>query len=194
MEKVIEKHSTSRRRVASKPETVAAFEKWEARQSGDYNYEFYYGEIIKKFGMKQLEMFLVKFLISCFKLTQAEEEGGYLFQEIDIYVDEQRKRIADLAFFNQQQILSSANGTTEVPSFAIELLSPSETFREIEVKLKDYFDAGVQLVWYISPTSKKIYAYTPQNKVQVFAAGDIAVAEPVLPDFKVEVDKLFTPA
>ncbi|RYE15276.1 MAG: hypothetical protein EOP45_18635, partial [Sphingobacteriaceae bacterium] len=67
METVIEKRSHRQPETPPEPETVAQFEQWEAEQSGDDNYEFYYGEIIKKPGMKQLEMFIVDLLLDCFQ-------------------------------------------------------------------------------------------------------------------------------
>ena len=192
MQVAVEKSSGRIRRQWRKPTTVAEFEKWEAKQKGGWNYEFYYGEIIKKGGKKQSEAILVAFLMKCFMHTVAQKNDGILFQEIDVPIDEQRKRVVDLAFFDREQIVSMAAGQKAVPAFAIEILSKSESFEEIERKLQDYFDVGVQLVWYISPRSKKIYAYSARNMVKIFATGDVAVADPVLPDFSVDIDKLFT--
>ncbi len=192
MQVAVEKSSGRIRKQWSKHTTVAEFEKWESRQKGDWIYEFYYGEIIKKGGMKQLEALVVSFLMDGLSITSAKINGGKFFQEIEVYIDEQRKRVVDLAFFSREQIVSMATGQKEVPAFAIELLSKNELFEEIEKKLQDYFDVGVQLVWYISPKSKRIYAYSAKNVVKIFATGDVAIAAPVLPDFKIEIDKLFT--
>lgn len=192
MQVAVEKGSGRIRKQWSKPTTVAEFEKWEAKQKGDWNYEFYYGEVIKKGGMKQSEAILVAFLMKCFMITGASKEDGSLMPEVEMYIDEQRKRIPDLAYFSREQIVSMAKGNKKVPAFIIELLSKNESFEEIERKLQDYFDVGVQLVWYISPKSKQIYAYSAKNVVKIFATGDVAVAAPVLPDFKIEIEKLFT--
>lgn len=194
MESLQEKRSVSRRKIVRKPENVVEFEKWEAKQKGDWNYEFYYGDIIKKGGMKQNEVFLIEFLIDCFLVTEAKKNRSSLMPEVNVYIDDQRKRVPDIAYFTRTQIISMRNGLKEVPAFVIEIVSKNESLYETEIKKQDYFAAGMQIVWHVLPISKSIYAYTPNKLVQVFADGDVATASPILPDFKVDIDKLFTVA
>ncbi len=179
-------------RPSGKPKTVAEFEVWEFKRKSDYNYEFYYGEIIKKPGMKQLEFFIVKFLNRNFSKTAAYAAGAELIPEADVYIDGFRKRIPDVSFYTEAQIKAAAKGEKVVPAFAIEILSDSETLIHIETKIQDYFDAGVQLVWYILPKSKKIYAYSSPSELNVFIAGQSIKASPVLPDFEINIEQLFT--
>ena len=47
-----------------------------------------------------------------------------------------------------------------VPDLAVEILSPSNTKTEMNRKLDDYFNAGVQLVWYIDPETRTAKVYT----------------------------------
>ncbi len=42
------------------------------------------------------------------------------------------------------------------PAMAVEVLSPSNTRQEMERKLRDYFGAGVQLVWYVDPVPRQV--------------------------------------
>lgn len=192
MEIVKERSTILRKnRTSKKPTTVAEFEKWEARRNNDFNYEFYYGEIIKKPGMKQLEFTIIQYLTRCFANTSAYKNYGELWLECDVYIDEFRKRITDLAYFTKEQITATKKGEKVVSTFAMEILSPSESLRAIEIKLQDYFDAGVKLVWYISPRQKKIYAYTALNEVKIFIPGQTVVANPVLPDYEIDIEKLF---
>ena len=173
-------------------ETVAAFEEFlQGEGVSDQNFEFYYGQVIEKEGMKQLELFIVKFLTRLFMQTDAFKNGGELVSEIDIPIDEKRKRIADLAFFTEEQIKKTARGEKVVPSFAIELLSESEHFQDIEDKIQDYFDAGVQTVWYVSPHSKRIYAYTSPDEVVIYKGKMKCNAKPGLENFEFSVENLF---
>ena len=193
MEVVHAKKRVAGKRLApSKPTTVAEFELWEAKRQPDYNYEFYYGEIIKKPGMKQIEAFIVKMLSRTFSKTKAYANGGELIPEMDVYVDAFRKRIPDIAFYTEAQIKGAAKGEKVVPAFAMEILSDSETLINIETKIQDYFDAGVKLVWYILPKSKKIYAYSAPSELNVFITGQSIKALPVLPDFEINIEQLFT--
>lgn len=60
-------------------------------------------------------------------------------------------------------------------------------------KRDDYFAAGTLAVWDVNPRARTITRYTPDtmNTPKVFHAGDIADAEPALPDWRVPVDDIF---
>ena len=171
--------------------TVEEFERWLSKKKTDYNYEFVNGQVIKKQPMKQNEFFIVKFLTRLFVKTNAYQQEAELLPEADTYIDEYRKRVPDLAYFTAEQIKKAAIGVKVVPAFVIELLSDSESFDDVEKKIKDYFDAGVQVVWYINPKSKRIHNYTSPKNVIICADNDVCSAAPALLDFKFEVRELF---
>lgn len=83
-----------------------------------------------------------------------------MLTEFDSYVDAYRKRVPDMAFFSVDQIAATRVGKRVMPTFTIEVLSDSESQNDVLEKVQDYFDAGVELVWYIAPKQQKIYAYT----------------------------------
>lgn len=76
-------------------------------------------------------------------------------------------------------------------SFAIEIISPNDKLGDIEDKIKDYFDAKVVLVWYISPENQQIYVYTSATEVTICKGNDVCSADPILPDFSFKVKDLF---
>ena len=171
--------------------TVEEFERWLSKKKTDYNYEFVNGQAIKKNPMKQSELLMVRFLTDLFMTTQAFAMKGRLFPETDVYIDSFRKRIPDLAYFTDAQIQATRSGTKVVPAFVIELVSDSESFDDVEKKIQDYYDAGVQVVWYINPKSKRIHNYTSPKNVMICADNDVCTAAPALLDFKFEVKELF---
>lgn len=71
------------------------------------------------------------------------------------------------------------------------LLSKHDTKEEIEEKIEDYFDAGTQIVWYISPRRKQIYIYTSPINVKILRGASICSAAPILPDFSFKVEDMF---
>ena len=176
--------------------TVTEFEAWQNEQGEEGNYEFVRGRIIPKPAMKQNEFYIVKFLNRLFIGTEAFREGYELLQEGDSYVDTERKRIPDLALFSDEQIKKARNGVRSGTLFAVEILSDSEKENDIIEKItergpQDYFDAGVQLVWYIAPKFQKIYAYTSPDDIRVFRGEQIISAAPVLPGFQFAVADMF---
>ncbi len=142
--------------------TVAEFEAYLGDDSkfSDRRFEFVNGRIIEKPVIKQEEFYIAKFLSRLFVKTLAYANGDELIVESDSHIDEKRKRIADIGYFTEVQIEAARDGHRFAPALAIEILSPSEKLEEIEEKINDYFDAGVQLVWYISPKQEQIYVYT----------------------------------
>jgi Uma2 family endonuclease len=171
--------------------TVADFEKWLSKKKTEYNYEFYHGEIIKKQPMKQIEFLIVKFLTRQFNKTIAYKNEAELLPEADSYIDDFRKRIPDLALFTLEQMKKAQTGQKSTTTFAIEILSDSESADHIETKIQDYFDAGVLTVWYIHPKTKKIYVYTSPNDVKIYHSEMLVNAQPALPDFEFPVNQLF---
>ena len=84
------------------------------------------------------------------------------------------------------------------PVFAIEVRSEDDygPAAEVEMAAKraDYFEAGTKLVWDVDPVAGTIAGYEAATSEphKVFAAGDLADAEPVLPGWRLPVDELFS--
>ncbi len=79
------------------------------------------------------------------------------------------------------------------PDLAVEVLSPSNTAREMEIKLGEYAKAGVQLVWYVDPARKEVDVF-PKARAKgkmTFGVGDMLDGGTVLPGFTLPVAKLF---
>ncbi|TAF31917.1 MAG: Uma2 family endonuclease [Cytophagales bacterium] len=131
-----------------------------------------------------------------FVKTAEYNQGDNLLAEADTYIDEYRKRIPDLAYFTSEQIKQTRLGIKVIPVFVIELLSDSrsaapESFNDVEIKIQDYFKAGVQNVWYINPQTRTIHSYTSAKTVTIHAGSDECNAAPSVPDFRFIVQDLF---
>ena len=177
-------------------QTVAEFEAWQRQHPHEGSYEFVRGQIIPKESMKQNEQRLIRFLSRLFIQTTAFGAGDELFQEMDSYVDGVRKRVPDLAYFTNEQIGKSGKGTRSSTVFAIEILSDSESYEDVDDKIaergpQDYFDAGAALVWYIAPKRQRIYVYTAPGESKPYKGTDVISAGPLLPDFSFVVADLF---
>src|SRR5262245_21755606 len=70
-----------------------------------------------------------------------------------------RVRKPDISFVRQDHV---PEGRVPVgicrfrPDLAIEVVSPNDTYEEVEEKLADYFDAGVPLVWVVTPKTRTV--------------------------------------
>jgi Uma2 family endonuclease len=79
-----------------------------------------------------------------------------------------------------------------VPDLAVEVLSPKNTPKEMERKLRDYFKAGTRLVWLLYPKTQTAEVYTsPDDKRRVGKNQSLDGGE-VLPGFRVALRRIFT--
>jgi Uma2 family endonuclease len=77
------------------------------------------------------------------------------------------------------------------PNLCVEVISPSNTKREMDRKLDDYFGRGVELVWYIDPRPKRVRVYTARDTSVELSEGDVLDGGTVLPGFSVALAELF---
>jgi len=83
----------------------------------------------------------------------AVDGGGDLLQRVARFHDVSRRR---------------SPVQTKLADLAVEVLSEGNTRGEMERKLRDYFNAGVRLVWYLDPKTRTLQAYTsPEESVLI---------------------------
>jgi Uma2 family endonuclease len=104
-------------------------------------------------------------------------------------------RIPDVAFvawdrFPNRQV-PSAKVPEVVPNLAVEVLSEGNTRREMERKLKEYFLAGVELVWFVDPEERTVTVYTSPDESETLSEKGTLSGGAVLPGFAVPVAELF---
>jgi Uma2 family endonuclease len=102
----------------------------------------------------------------------------------------------DVAFVNWARLpegkLPSAPIPDLVPNFVIEVLSASNTYSEMSRKRREYFHAGVELVWMVHPRERTITAYENALHPTVVGEGQTLDATKVLPGFTVSTTELFS--
>jgi Uma2 family endonuclease len=78
-----------------------------------------------------------------------------------------------------------------VPDFAVEILSPSNTKKEMNRKGKKYFDRGTKLVWQVHPDKKIVEVFTEPMKSFEIGTNQILKGDPVLPGFSLSISDWF---
>lgn len=120
--------------------------------------------------------------------TFAAETGFILARDPDTV------RAPDIGFVSKARVsLIGTSGYVQcAPDLAVEVLSPSNTSREMLVKIADYFAAGTQRVWVVNPRSRTVTIYENATQdVHVLQASDTLDGDDLLPGFSVPVAKLF---
>jgi Uma2 family endonuclease len=107
-------------------------------------------------------------------------------------------RIPDVAFFSWNRFPNRRLPEEPIPDLtpdlAIEVLSRGNTETEMQRKLRDYFTAGVRLVWYIDPRQRTARVYTAVDQVTVLGEEQSLSGGTVLPGFEVVLGELFARA
>lgn len=104
-------------------------------------------------------------------------------------------RIPDVAYISKQRYagrtLTSGAFWDLGCDLAIEVISPSNTRREMERKLTDYFGAGVQVVWLVYPKVREVVVYTSPSHSTTLRGDDQLDGGEILPGFSVSVAQIF---
>lgn len=104
-------------------------------------------------------------------------------------------RIPDVAYFAwrhfPRRLLPSEGAPEIAPDLAVEVLSKSNTSREMERKLGEYFAAGVRLVWFVDPKTQSVTVYTSPTQSSVIESDGSLQGGKVLPRFTLPVAHLF---
>ncbi len=77
------------------------------------------------------------------------------------------------------------------PNLAVEVVSPDDTWAEVQEKVDEYLGAGTQCVWVIYPDARTVHVIRPDAPTAVLRAGDTLPGDPVLPGFSLPLDELF---
>lgn len=80
------------------------------------------------------------------------------------------------------------------PDLAVEVLSKGNTKAEMKRKLRDYFAAGVRLVWFIDPRTRTAESYVGPQESQSIGKDGVLSGGDVLPGFELSLRDLFAEA
>lgn len=81
-----------------------------------------------------------------------------------------------------------------VPDLAVEILSEGNTEAEMERKLREYFQAGSQLVWIVDPKTRTVRVHTSPRKSVLRTESQSLDGGKVLPGFKLSIRDWFKEA
>ncbi len=81
------------------------------------------------------------------------------------------------------------------PDFIIELVSPSDLrnqrYEDLQTKMIEYLNNGVQLGWLIEPSAKRVEIYQFGQAVEVFNNPQTLSGRNVLPGFVLDLSEIF---
>lgn len=104
-------------------------------------------------------------------------------------------RMPDVAFYSWARLPNGRVPREPIPAIApdlaVEVLSKSNTQREMSRKLREYFQAGTELVWYVDPSPRTVTVHTRTGETKVLGMGETLDGGAVLPGFALDLQELF---
>jgi Uma2 family endonuclease len=103
-------------------------------------------------------------------------------------------RMADLSFVSAARMVELGDldrFARAVPDLAVEVLSPSDSWRGVLAKAAAWLEAGVRLVWIVDPATKKVFIESPAAPPRVLTVDDVLDGGEILPEFKMSLREIF---
>jgi Uma2 family endonuclease len=103
-------------------------------------------------------------------------------------------RAPDLAFIRRKRIPEAGlprGFWPGAPDLAVEVVSPGDTYTEVEEKVNDWLDAGTRMVLVLNPRARTATVYTSQTDVLRLIESDTLDGGEVMPGFTYRVAELF---
>lgn len=103
-------------------------------------------------------------------------------------------RAPDLAFVSHGNI--PATGIAKsfwpgAPDLAVEVLSPGDTYSEVNEKVENWLEAGTRAVWIVDPRRRSVSVYRSMTDVTHLSEGDEVDGGEVVPGFRCKVSEIF---
>ncbi len=129
-----------------------------------------------------------------------EHQLGWVFGSdcgFQCFADAPKKvRKPDVAFVAKSKLPHGpSDGHMRVPpDLAVEVVSPTDWWSELDAKVEEYLAAGVRSVWVVSPRTRIVHVYRAGNQVLRLREQDELTEPDILPGFHCRVGDLLPPA
>jgi len=77
------------------------------------------------------------------------------------------------------------------PDFVLELRSASDSFAELQAKMREYIENGAQLGWLLDPSTRIVYVYRPDRAVEQIEDAETVAGDPVMPGFVLNLRQIW---
>lgn len=78
-----------------------------------------------------------------------------------------------------------------IPHLAVEVISPSNTRKELMRKRQEFLERGTELFWLVDPRKQTVEITSAEGRETLLTINDTLSGEPVLPGFRVKIADWF---
>lgn len=117
--------------------------------------------------------------------------GEVLAPDGMIWTGREQVRLPDLAYYSYANlpggVMPDQAILSVIPELVVEIISKGNTKKEMRTKLREYFDAGVQIVWYAEPKKRLVSVYEAVDRVTILDHTGTLTGGAVLPGLAIPV-------
>lgn len=102
-------------------------------------------------------------------------------------------RVPDVCFIQKSRLDPARNrskGFDGAPDLAVEIVSPSDRWNDVEDKIRLFLQSGTRVVWIIEPENQAVTIRTRTTNAMIFE-DDILSGGEILPGFEMPAAELF---
>jgi Uma2 family endonuclease len=116
-------------------------------------------------------------------------ETGFLVER-----DPDTVRAPDMAFIAQARLPErlSPKWSEIIPDLVLEVVSPNDTWIEVDEKIALWLAAGVRTVWLVNPRARTVAVYDLSGDIRLLKATDTLDGGDIAPGFSLPVARIFT--
>lgn len=164
--------------------------------TGDDRYELDNGKLVESPLLEDLHSVTHTLIISYLCYEGELQNFGQSRGRVGIILRRNPDRVVgpDAAFICKRSlpVRRSKEGYLEtIPEIVVEVRSKNDTDAEIESKVAEYHEAGVEVVWILDPYQQTVTVLKNGQSTLKLSIEDTLTAEGLIPDFAVPIKNLF---
>jgi len=169
--------------------------------SHEQPFELINGEKLDKMPPGLKHQFVLRAIFRLLDTFVIQNNLGEVFPETAFIIEQRRNWvkgscIPDISFYAksriEQYMIDMPRVVPIVPDLIIEIILPTDTYDDIQLRTLFDLDNGVKVIWIIDPESRSAWVYTSDtNRPQRFSGDGVLSAPDILPNFSLELSKVW---
>jgi Uma2 family endonuclease len=155
-------------------------------------FELIAGEVVQVLSSPHSSAMSVEIAFHMKMYLHQHKVGGHVTGEAGGYVISGERYIPNLAFISKlhQADLPIQGYNPLAPDLAVEIVSPTDTEKQLRIKVANYLAAGTT-IWVIYPEAKEAEIYAPGQPVRVLSGEQAIDGGAILPGFSLTLTEIF---
>ncbi len=131
------------------------------------------------------------------EFVRAHRLGAVLDSSTGFWMNNRNCRAPDISFISRARLDAAGFRPSTraffrgAPDLAVEILAPNNSRREMDERLKDFFESGTRLAWIIDPFDQRVEVCTSPTQRTLVGSGGYLEGADVLPGFRYSIADLF---